>query len=83
VVKLPYSREPLTGVTYDSIWVLADYLTKYAYFIPYKEESSARELVYMVIRNVIANYGVSRYIVSDRVKAYVKVLDCFNGKARD
>jgi hypothetical protein len=37
VVKLPGSVEPLTGVIYDSILVITERLTKYGYFVPYKE----------------------------------------------
>jgi hypothetical protein len=71
IVKLPKLREPLSGVQYDSIWVLSDYLTKYTYFIPYKEKSGLMELAYIVIRTMIANHGVSCYIVSNRAKSYV------------
>ena len=46
IVKLPKSREPITNVEFDSIWVVVDRLTKYAYFVPYKEESSVVELSY-------------------------------------
>ncbi|TQV89904.1 retrotransposon nucleocapsid protein [Cordyceps javanica] len=37
IVKLPKSKEPMTGVSYDSILVIVDKLTKYAYYIPYME----------------------------------------------
>ena len=46
VVKLPKSKEPLTRVLYDSILVITDRLTKFGYFLPYKEASSAEELAY-------------------------------------
>jgi hypothetical protein len=51
--------------------VLLDYLIKYAYFIPYKEESGSIELAYIVMKTMIANYGVPHYIVSDRSKPYI------------
>jgi Integrase zinc binding domain/RNase H-like domain found in reverse transcriptase len=70
IVKLPTSVEPLTRCAYDSIWVVADYLMKYAYFIPYKEASSVEELAYAVLRTVIAAHGVPRYIIIDRAKVY-------------
>jgi hypothetical protein len=71
IVKLPKSKELLSRVQYNSIWVLSDYLMKYAYFILYKEESRSMELAYMVMRIMIANHGVPRYIVSDRTKPYI------------
>jgi Integrase zinc binding domain len=77
IVKLPTSVEPLTRCAYDSIWVVANYLTKYTYFIPYKEASSAEELVYAVLRTVIAAHGVPRYIITDRAKVYTsKFWEC-------
>jgi hypothetical protein len=70
VVKLPSSKEALTGVTYNSILVVTDRLTKYAYFIPYKEGSTAEELAYTFNRNIIANYGIPEEIISDRDKLF-------------
>jgi hypothetical protein len=46
IVKLPESTEPMTGAVYDSILVIVDKMSKYAYFVPYKEESSAKDLAY-------------------------------------
>jgi hypothetical protein len=70
IVKLPPSKEALIGVTYDLILVVTDRLTKYAYFIPYKEGSTAEELVYTFNRNIIANYGILKKIISDRDKLF-------------
>jgi hypothetical protein len=55
---------------YDSIWVVADYLTKYAYFILYKEASLAEELAYVVLQMVIVAYRVLCYIITDRTRVY-------------
>jgi hypothetical protein len=70
VVKLPPSKEALTGVTYDSILVVTDRLTKYAHFIPYKEGSTAEELAYTFNRNIIANHGIPEEMISDRDKLF-------------
>jgi transposase InsO family protein len=43
---------------------------KYAYFIPYKEASSAEELAYVTLRMVIAAHTVPCYIIIDRAKVY-------------
>ena len=56
ITKLPPSREPMTNAVYDSIWVVMDQLTKFGYFIPYKEESGVKELAYMFFRTIISNY---------------------------
>ena len=56
VTKLPLSKEPMTGVTYDSIMIITDRLTKYAYFISYLKNSSAEDLAYIFYKYVMANY---------------------------
>ena len=70
VVKLSKSKEPLMKAVYDSILVITDRLTKYRYFIPYKEASSAEELAYMFLRVIVANYGLPEEIISDRDKLF-------------
>jgi hypothetical protein len=70
IVKLLLSKEALTGVTYDLILIVTDRLIKYAYFISYKEGSTAEELVYIFNRNVIANYGIPEEIISNRDKLF-------------
>src|SRR5256884_2531583 len=66
IVKLPPSTEPMTKKTYDSIWVITDRLTKYGYFIPYIEASTAKDLADAFTRVVIANHGVPKTVISDR-----------------
>jgi hypothetical protein len=66
VVKLPPSKEPMTKTAYDSIFVITDRLTKYGYFIPYKEASSAEDLAYTFLRIVASNHGLPDEIISDR-----------------
>jgi len=56
----------MTKKTYDSIWVITDRLTKYGYFIPYIEASTAKDLAYAFTRVVIANHGVPKTVISDR-----------------
>jgi hypothetical protein len=71
IVKLPLSKEILTGITYNSILVVTDRLIKYVYFIFYKEGLIAEELVYIFNRNVIANYGILEKIISNRDKLFI------------
>jgi hypothetical protein len=54
---LPLSRELMTGVIYDSIIIVTDRFTKYAYFIPYLKNSSAEDLAYTFYKYVVANHG--------------------------
>ena len=70
IVKLPLSKDPLTGVEYDSILVITERLTKYGYFVPYLEASDAEALAYTFLRVIIANHGLPEEIISDRDKLF-------------
>jgi transposase InsO family protein len=70
IVKLPPSKEPMTSTIYDSIWVVVDKLTKYAYFIPYKEASTAEEMAYAFVRIVVSQHGLPRQLITDRDKLF-------------
>jgi len=70
VVKLPPSREPTTQIHYDSILVITERLTKYAYMLPWKEKYTAEDLAYVFNRVIIANHGLPDEIISDRDKLF-------------
>jgi hypothetical protein len=57
VTKLPPFKKLMTGVIYDSIIIVTNRLTKYAYFIPYLKNSSAEDLAYIFHKYVMANHG--------------------------
>jgi hypothetical protein len=57
IIKLSLFKKLITGVIYDSIMIVTDRLTKYAYFIPYFKSSLAKNLAYMFYKYVMANYG--------------------------
>lgn len=42
ITKLPRSKDSVTEVTYDSIWVIMDRMTKWAYFLPFFEKYTAK-----------------------------------------
>jgi hypothetical protein len=71
IIKLPLSKEALTGVTYDFILIITDRLTKYAHFIFYKKGLTVEELVYIFNRNIIANHGILKEIISNRDKLFI------------
>jgi transposase InsO family protein len=70
VTKLPLSKDPMTKVQYDSVLVITDRLTKYAYFVNYLESSNAEDLAYTFLRIVFANHGMPAEIISDRDKLF-------------
>jgi hypothetical protein len=57
-------------VVFDSILVVIDRLTKYGYFILYKESLLAEELAYAFNKHIIGNHGISKKIISDRDKLF-------------
>jgi hypothetical protein len=70
IVKLLPSVKLIIKVVFDLILVITDRLTKYGYFILYKESSLAEELVYAFNKHIIGNYGISKKIISDRNKLF-------------
>src|SRR5450755_2090996 len=70
ITKFPESKELMTKISFDSILVVTDKLTKYGYFIPYKESSSAEDLAYVFNKHIIGNHGIPKKIISDRDKLF-------------
>jgi hypothetical protein len=59
ITKLSLFKKLIIEVMYDSIIVVIDRLTKYAYFISYFESSSTEDLVYIFYKYVMTNHGFS------------------------
>jgi hypothetical protein len=57
IIKLPLSKELMTGVIYNFIIIVTNRFTKYAYFIPYLKNFSAKDLAYIFHKHVMANHG--------------------------
>jgi hypothetical protein len=70
IVKLSPSVELIIGVVFDSILIVINRLTKYEYFILYKESLLAEKLVYTFNKYIIGNYGISKKIISDKDKLF-------------
>jgi len=70
ITGLPPSTEPLTQTMYDSILVIVDRLTVYSYFIPFVKNGNTLQFVYVFIRNIVANHGMPRELISDRDKLF-------------
>jgi hypothetical protein len=71
VIKLPLFKELMTGMIYNSIMIVTDRLTKYAYFIPYLKNFLAEDLVYMFHKYVMANHGFPQRIINNRDKLFI------------
>ena len=70
IIKLLLLKDLMTKAKYDSILVITDRLTKYAYFILYLESLNAEDLIYTFLRVIFVNYRISETIISDRDKLF-------------
>ncbi|GKD10132.1 putative reverse transcriptase domain-containing protein, partial [Tanacetum coccineum] len=61
VTKLPRTSSGL-----DTIWVIVDRLTKYAHFLPIREDYKMERLARLYLKEIVARHGVPISIVSDR-----------------
>ena len=58
------------GISYDSILVIVDKLTKYVHLEPFKEVATAEELAYTFVKRIVAQHGTLDQIISDRDKLF-------------
>jgi hypothetical protein len=70
VTKLSLFKKLIIGVIYDSIMVIINRLTKYAYFISYLENSSAENLAYIFYKHVMANHRFLQRIINNKDKLF-------------
>src|SRR5581483_10192732 len=61
VTKLPKTKKG-----HDSIWVIVDRLTKYAHFLPIRENFSIDKLAQLYVNEIVMRHGVPISIISDR-----------------
>jgi hypothetical protein len=65
-VKLSKFKDPVTGIEYNSILTIVKQITKYRYFILFWKSTDASKTAYIVIRIIVANYGLSQEWITDR-----------------
>jgi hypothetical protein len=70
IIKLPPFVKPIIEVVFDSILIIINRLTKYGYFILYKESLLVKELAYTFNKHIIENYRISKEIISDKDKLF-------------
>ena len=71
VVKLPKSKNPTTQEIYDSIMVMVDRLTKYAFMIPFKKTNyKADQFGFILLNRLIKDHGIPASITSDKDKFF-------------
>ncbi|GKA89485.1 hypothetical protein Tco_0811297, partial [Tanacetum coccineum] len=60
------TRLPRTSRGHDSIWVIVDWLTKSAHFLPIREDYPLEKFAKIYIDEIVSRHGVSLSIISDR-----------------
>nr|GEU62356.1 putative reverse transcriptase domain-containing protein [Tanacetum cinerariifolium] len=60
------TKLPRTSSGHDTIWVIVDWLTKFAYFLPMREDYKMDRLSRLYLNEIVARYGVPILIISDR-----------------
>ena len=62
---------PMTKNGFDCIWVVVDYLSNRAHFIPTRTNVNAKEVAKLFIENIFKLHGVPEVIVSDRASKFI------------
>ena len=70
ITRLPPSIKVYIGVSYDTILVIVDRLTKYTHFIPCKATLTAKQLGFLVLDRLIRYYRIPKVFVIDRDKLF-------------
>jgi transposase InsO family protein len=70
VTGLPLSKDPATGLSYNSILVIVDRFTKYALMIPFRRDYTAVQLAHVLKDRLIRDHGIPKTIISDRDKLF-------------
>ncbi|GKD04929.1 putative reverse transcriptase domain-containing protein [Tanacetum coccineum] len=59
------TKLPRTSSGHDTIWVIVDRLTKFAYFLPMHEDYKIDRLAKLYLNEIVARHGVPISIISD------------------
>ena len=70
IVKLSRLEDISIEIRYNSILIVVDKFTKYAYLIFCKENFIAKQMTYVVLDRVIRYHGIPKSITSNRDKIF-------------
>ncbi|SRR6266566_2018761 len=71
IVKLFKFRDSINNTSYNSILVIIDRFIKYGKFISINESHSIEDLVDIVVREIISNYGLLDEFIIDKNTTFV------------
>ncbi|GKB99624.1 putative reverse transcriptase domain-containing protein [Tanacetum coccineum] len=60
------TKLPRTSSGHDTIWVIVDWLTKSAHFLPMREDYKMDRLARLYLKEIVARHGVPISVISDR-----------------
>ena len=70
ITKLPKSKDPVTGITYNLIIVIVDRFTKYIIVVLFKKTHTAEQLGHLLLDRLVRDHGVPIMIITDRDKLF-------------
>ena len=70
ITKLPKSKDPVTGITYNLIMVIVDRFTKYLIVVLFKETHTAEQLGHLLLDRLVRDHRVLIMIITDRDKLF-------------
>ena len=71
ITKLPKSKDPVTGITYNSIIVIVDRFTKYIIVVLFKETHTAEQLEHLLLDRLVRDHRVPITVITDRDKLFM------------
>ena len=71
MVKLLPLKELMINIVFDSIIVVVDRLIKDIIFILFKEAATINKLVYIFLRDILAEYMLLDKLIIDRDKLFI------------
>ncbi len=70
IIKLLLFKNLMINISYNSILVIIDRLTKYTYFINYIKVLNAEDLIYTFLRIIFANHDILAEIIFNQDKLF-------------
>nr|GEX31216.1 hypothetical protein [Tanacetum cinerariifolium] len=75
------TKLPRTSSGHDTIWVIVDRLTKYAYFLPMNEDYKMDRLARLYLNEIVSRHGVPISIISDHDSRFTSSVRCASFEA--
>ena len=70
-MKLLKLKDLIIGQEYNSIFIIVDKFTKWAYFITYTKEILVEDVVQVYVKEVFLRYRVLNKIISDKDTRFI------------